>query len=295
MKRKQRHETRNDPLRRAILRAIAALGIAALAIAPFAGLASAQSLLDKIKNGETVRIGFSNENPWAYPGTNNEPLGFVNAMTIDILKKLGTTKVEPVVTEWGSLIPGLQAGRFDIITGGMYITPERCRNVMFTDPIVTPITALIVPKGNPEGLHSYQNVRDKGLTFVTGSGWSEVSNAQTIGIPDDKVMQVAGAVEVVQAVKAGRAAVGGGDYWTMKRFADEDDSIELADPFTQPVEPPSSALAFLPNQQASVDAFNAVLKDYLGSDEMMKSVGKYGYTKANLPPESHTTAGLCKG
>ncbi|WP_346016465.1 MULTISPECIES: ectoine/hydroxyectoine ABC transporter substrate-binding protein EhuB [unclassified Mesorhizobium] len=280
-------------MRRAILRGMAALGMAAMAMASFAGSASAQSLLDKIKNAKAIRIGFSNEIPWAYPGENNEPLGFVNAMTIDILKRLGTTKVEPIVTEWGSLIPGLQAGRFDIITGGMFILPERCRNVLFTEPLGAFSDALVVPTGNPEELHSYQDVRDKGLMFVTAAGWNAVNIAKKVGIADDKVMQVAGAAEVVQAVKAGRAASGGGDYFTLKKFADEDDSIELADPYTSSSPSGYPGLAFLPNQQAEVDAFNAALKDYIGSDEMMEMVGKYGYGKTNLP-DGTTTAELCK-
>ncbi|MER8563386.1 ectoine/hydroxyectoine ABC transporter substrate-binding protein EhuB [Mesorhizobium sp. M0578] len=271
---------------------MAALGIAAVAIASLVGSASAQSLLEKIKSGETVRIGFSNEVPWAYPGENNEPLGFVNAMTLDILKKLGTTKVEPVVTEWGSLIPGLQAGRFDIITGGMFILPERCRNVLFTEPLGKGADGLLVPKGNPKGLHSYQDVRDKGLMFVTAAGYDSVKYAEEIGIPDDKIMQVAGPAEILQAVKAGRADAGAGDYFTVKKFADKDDTVELADPFTPPVTG-YPAFAFLQNQQAVVDAFNAVLKDYIGSDEMMATVGKYGYTKTNLP-DGTTTAKLCK-
>ncbi|TIT74751.1 MAG: ectoine/hydroxyectoine ABC transporter substrate-binding protein EhuB, partial [Mesorhizobium sp.] len=50
---------------------------------------------------------------------------------------------------------------------------------------------------------------------------------------------------------------------------------------------------FLPNQQAEVGAFNAVLKDYIGSDKMMASVGKYGYTKATLP-DGTTAAELCE-
>ncbi|MER8563388.1 transporter substrate-binding domain-containing protein [Mesorhizobium sp. M0578] len=215
-------------------------------------------------------------------------------MTLDILKKLGTTKVEPVVTEWGSLIPGLQAGRFDIITGGMFILPERCRSVLFTEPMASGISALLVPKGNPEGLHSYQDVRDKGLTFVTGAGYDSVKHAQKVGIADDKIMQVAGPAEIVQAVKTGRAAAAGGlDYLALKNFADKDDSTELADPFTPPVPPGYATLAFLPNQQAEVDAFNAVLKDYIGSDEMMASVGKYSYDKAMLP-DGTKTAELCK-
>ncbi|WP_254017916.1 ectoine/hydroxyectoine ABC transporter substrate-binding protein EhuB [Mesorhizobium escarrei] len=266
--------------------------MAALATVTFTGSASAQSLLDKIKNGETIRLGFSNEPPFANPGANNEPLGWVNVMTLDILKKLGPTKVEPVVAEWGSLIPGMHAGRFDIITGGMFVLPDRCRNVLFTEPLAVASAALIVPKGNPQDLHSYKDVREKSLTVATGAGWDDVENARKAGIADDKILQVAGSAEVLQAVKAGRAAAGVGDYFTMKEFAGKDASLDVTDPL--PDSPKGyPALAFLLNQQAAVDAFNAVLKGYLGSNEMMESVGKYGYTKTNLP-DGTTTAQLCK-
>lgn len=281
-------------MRRTFLRGIFALGAAALALGTAAGSVSAQSLLDKIKNGETIRIGFSNEVPWAYPGDNNQPLGFVNAMAIDVLEKLGTTKIEPIVTEWGSLIPGLQAGRFDIVTGGMYILPERCRNALFTEPLGTFADALLVPNGNPDDLHSFDDLRDKGLTLVTGAGYNTVKNARGVGLADDKIMQVAGPAEILQAVKAGRAAAGSGTYFTMKEFADKDDDVELADPFTPPLIDGYPGFAFLPTQQAEVDAFNAVLKDYIGSDQMMETVAEYGYSKANLP-DGTTTATLCAG
>lgn len=281
-------------MRRAVLKGMAVLGVAALTMGSIAGSASAQSLLEKIKAGETIRIGFSNEIPWAYPGEDNKPLGFVNAMTIDLLEKMGTTKIEPIVTEWGALIPGLQAGRFDIITGGMYILPERCRNALFTEPLGTFADALLVPNGNPEGLASFDDLRDKGLTLVTGAGYNTVKNAQKVGIADDKIMQVAGPAEILQAVKAGRAAAGSGTYFTMKEFADKDDAVELADPFTPPAIDGYPGLAFLPTQQAEVDAFNAALKEYIGSEQMMESVRQYGYTEVNLPDGS-TTADLCKG
>lgn len=281
-------------MRRAILKGIAALGVAALAMGSIAGTASAQSLLEKIQAGETIRVGFSNEIPWAYPGDGNQPLGFVNAMTIDLLEKMGTTSIEPIVTEWGALIPGLQAGRFDIITGGMYILPERCRNALFTEPLGTFADALLVPPGNPEGLHSFDDIRDKGLTLVTGAGYNTVKNAIDAGIAEDKIMQVAGPAEILQAVKAGRAHAGGGTYFTMKEFADRDEAVELADPFTPPVIDGYPGLAFLPNQQAEVDAFNAALTEYIGSEQMMESVRQYGYTETNLP-DGTTTAQLCQG
>ncbi|AYG64102.1 ectoine/hydroxyectoine ABC transporter substrate-binding protein EhuB [Rhizobium jaguaris] len=292
MKKRKHGSTWIDHARRQVLRGIA-IGVAAIAIAPFAASASAESLLEKIKNGETIRIGFSNEIPWAYPGDNNEPLGFVNAMAIDILKKMGTTKIEPVETEWGSLVPGLQAGRFDIITGGMFIYPERCRNVLFSEPLGNFTDALLVQKGNPKDLHSYEDVRDKGLIFVTASGWEAVKSAKRVGIPDDKVLKVAGAPEVTQAVKAGRADAGAGDYFTLKKVVENDNSLELADPYTSPDPAGYPAFAFLPSQQAEVDAFNAAMKDYIGTDAMLAAVSKYGYTKKNLP-NGTKTADLCK-
>ncbi|MGX9576389.1 hypothetical protein [Mesorhizobium sp. f-mel] len=59
--------------------------------------------------------------------------------------------------------------------------------------------------------------------------------------------------------------------------------------------PPSiyAALVFRPNEQVAVDTFNALLNDYLGSDEMMASVGEYGFSKANMPG-GPTTAELCR-
>ncbi|TIL44450.1 ectoine/hydroxyectoine ABC transporter substrate-binding protein EhuB [Mesorhizobium sp.] len=286
---------RKGLLRRSILKGVVALGVATLLMASYAGPASAQSLIDKIKSGETIRIGFSNEMPWAYPGQNGEPFGFVNKMAIDLLKKLGATKIEPVVTDWGSLVPGLQAGRFDIITGGMFITPERCRNVLFSEPLGKFGGALLVAKGNPENLHSYEDVRDKGLVFTAASGWLAIKAAKDIGIPDDKIMEVAGTTEVVQAVKVGRAAAAGGDYLTLTKYIDENSAVELAHPFQDPLPLGYPALAFLPDQQDTVDAFNAALKEYAGSAQMMEAVSKYGYTEKQLPQGGKTTAELCRG
>ncbi|WP_245270450.1 transporter substrate-binding domain-containing protein [Mesorhizobium ciceri] len=90
-----------------------------MAIGLVAGSASAGSLLDKIKKGEPIRIGYSNDAPWAYSGSNNEPLGISNTIMLAVLKKMGAGKVELVSAEWGALIPGLQAGRFDLIADAM--------------------------------------------------------------------------------------------------------------------------------------------------------------------------------
>ena len=108
-------------MRRTFLKGIAALGVTAVTLGGIAGSASAETLLERATKGEPIRIGFANEVPFAYPGDDGSPKGFVNVFTIGVLKKMGFENIEPVQTEWGGLIPGLNADRFDIVTGGMNI------------------------------------------------------------------------------------------------------------------------------------------------------------------------------
>ncbi|MEI9415335.1 transporter substrate-binding domain-containing protein [Mesorhizobium sp. Cs1321R2N1] len=96
-------------------------------------LARADGLTDRAKAGKSLRIGFAHEIPWAYPGDKNEPLGFANALPLGVLKSMRYTNIEPVVIDWGGLIPRLQDGRFDITTGGMHITGKRFANVSFAE------------------------------------------------------------------------------------------------------------------------------------------------------------------
>ncbi|PBB28961.1 ectoine/hydroxyectoine ABC transporter substrate-binding protein EhuB [Mesorhizobium sp. WSM3882] len=272
---------------------MAALGISAVATASLAGSVSAGSLLDRIKNGGPIRIGFSTDTAWSFKGDNNEMLGIGNVLVMELLKKLGASKFEPVDMEWGSLIPAMQGGRFDVITSAMFVLPPRCRNVLFTDPFATVYGGLVVPKGNPKRVHSLPDIRDKGLTFVTGAGYADVKRAQQTGIPDEKIMQVAGYVEIAQAVRSGRADAGGGEYLGIKGAIRNDDSLELANPFKPNYKPGYPAFAFPKGEEDTVAAMNALLKDYMGSAEMISLVSKYGYDKSLLPDGSKTDD-LCK-
>ena len=122
----------------------------ALLCASVTQLASADELSDRVNSGEPIRLGFATAIPWAYPGDSGEPLGFVNALTLVVLEEMGITNYETSVNEWSGLIPGLQANRYDIITGGMYILKSRCENIAFSDPIGLFGDAMLVPAGNPK-------------------------------------------------------------------------------------------------------------------------------------------------
>jgi len=259
----------------------------------FASFARAD-LLSRARAGETIRIGFANEVPWAYPGPGGQPLGFVNAYTLAVLKKMGFTKVEPVVTEWGGLIPGLKAHRFDIVTGGMYILRERCRNVAFSDPMGVVSDAFIVPKGNPKHIETYKDIASRNLIFVTGAGYNQLKAAHRQDIPDANIMQVPGPTEILAAVRAGRADAGGIPYFTARNLAKKSGDVEVTDPTRLPEWTKNwVGIAFRKQDSAFRDAFNKAQAAYLGSDEMLALVKKYGYTRSQLPGKV-TTDYACK-
>ena len=259
--------------------------------------ALAGPLMDRIDDGEPIRLGFANEVPWAYPGEGNEPLGFANAFTLGVLEEMGYGRddIEPVVTEWGGLIPGLKANRFDVITGGMYILNSRCQNVAFSDPMGTFGDAFIVAKGNPKDLHNYEDLQREDATLVTGAGYNIGEGAKDKGVPASRIMTVPGPTEILAAVKAGRADAGGVTYFTAQNLAKESGgAVEVSDPSKMPQDTLNwVGIAFRPSDGDFLAKFNAAMEEYLGSDDMLAAVHEYGYTKSNLPGEDVTTEWVC--
>lgn len=267
---------------------------AALALGASAAAAAAGPLMDRIEAGDPIRIGFANELPFAYPGEGGEPRGFVNAHTLGVLEEMGYTNIEPVQTEWGGLIPGLQAGRFDIITGGMNILAARCENVAFSEPMARIGDGFLVPAGNPMGLGNYEDILEQDAVMVTGAGYSNIQAARDAGVEDGNIMQVPGPTEILAAVRAGRADAGAGTYFTMRQLADSTDGqLEVTDPGAMPEESLNWAgIGFRKDDQDFVDAFNAAQAEYLGSEEMLAAVAEYGYSESTLPGDV-TTEWVC--
>lgn len=250
----------------------------------------AGELMDRLNAGEPIRIGFANEVPWAYPGENNEPLGFANVHAVGVLKAMGVKEIQPVVTEWGGLIPGLNANRFDVITGGMYILGSRCENVNFSEPMGVFGDAFIVAKGNPKNINNYEDIKNSGSMLVTGAGYNIVEVAKKEGIAEGNIMTVPGPTEILAAVKAGRADAGGVTFFTAQNLAKESGgAVDVTDPAMMPAFTKNwVGIAFRKSDSDFRDAFNEAQAGYLGSDEMLAAVAPFEYTPAQLPGDATT-------
>jgi polar amino acid transport system substrate-binding protein len=214
----------------------------------------------------------------------------VNAIATGVLNQMGYDNIEPVVTEWGGLIPGLRANRSDVITGGMYILKERCENVAFSDPIGVFGDAFIVPAGNPKGIENYQDIVEQDAVFVTGAGYNQIKVAKDEGIPDANIMEVPGPTEILAAVRSERADAGGVTYFTARNLAEESGGdVDVTDPSALPEDTLNwVGIAFRKEDEDFLNDFNEALADYIGSDEMMAAIEEYGYTESQLPGDSTT-------
>ena len=261
-----------------------------LGIAVMAGLmgtvsVSAGTIMDRIAAGEPIRIGFANIPIWAFPGENEKPEGFVHEIVLGTLKKMGHTNIQPVITDWSGLIPGLKANRYDLITGGMYILKSRCENISFSEPVGNFGDAMLVPKGNPKSINNYKDILKLGGTLVTGAGYNTVEAAKKEGLTDDKIMQVPGPTEMLAAVLAGRADAAILTYFEAKDMSEKSNgSVDVTDPADLPEWTKSyAAVGFRGDDADFMAKYNAAQAEFIGSDEMMAAVSPYGYTKSHLP------------
>ena len=256
---------------------------------------SADALSDRTAASEPIRLGFATAIPWAYPGDNGEPLGFVNALTLVVLEEMGITKYETSVNEWAGLIPGLQADRYDIITGGMYILKSRCENINFTDPIGLFGDAFLVPAGNPKGIYTYQDIIRTGAKLVTGAGFNTVEAAKKEGVPEGQMMLVAGEVEILAAMKAGRADAAVQTFFGAKEHVDKSDGqFEVTDPAKLPKWTQNwVGIGMRKSDTDFLAAFNAAMAKVIGGDKWMTGVTPYGYTELQLPGPDASTAYAC--
>jgi polar amino acid transport system substrate-binding protein len=91
------------------------------------------SQLDAILERGVIRVGFDTFKPWAMKDKNGEYIGFEIEVARRLAEDMGV-EVEFVPTKWSGIIPALLTGKFDIIIGGMSITPQRNLKVNFSQP-----------------------------------------------------------------------------------------------------------------------------------------------------------------
>ena len=239
-----------------------------------------------------VRIGYANEAPFAYYDNESGKLvGESVEVTRHILKKMGVSDFEGVLTEFASLIPGLKAGRFDVIAAGMWIIPPRCREINFSEPISCIGQGFIVKAGNPLDLHGYEDVARRGeARLAVVSGGVELRFARAVGLPQDRMLIFPDAPSAIAGLQAGRVDALAGPVPAHKDMLAKanDPRLERAQPFNSPNIPGEptrlcSGIGFRKEDAKFLEEFDRHLKKFIGTDQHLGMVKAFGFTETELP------------
>ena len=118
-----------------------------------------QSTLEQIIGKNRMRVGFSTFVPWAMKDKQGGYTGYEIEVARQLAKDMGV-EIDFVPTKWSGIIPALLTGKFDIIIGGMGITPERNLKVNFSDPYEYSGMSIIANRkltGNRSGLDAFND------------------------------------------------------------------------------------------------------------------------------------------
>lgn len=241
----------------------------------------ATGLLADLQERGSITIGIANEVPYGFVGEDGEATGIAPDVAKAVLAELGIDEVEAKVVEFGQLIGGLQAGQYDMIAAGMYITPERAEQILFTDPDYCVAEGLAVAEGNPEGIVDYSSfVENPDLTLAVATGTVEVDYASDAGIPDGQLEVFADINSMYSALEAGEVDAVSGTAATVQRQVDSRSGIEAVEPFF-PTDAegnevlPCGAYGFRKENQEFRDAFNEVLNQFREDGTTMEIITGY--------------------
>ncbi|WPD18313.1 basic amino acid ABC transporter substrate-binding protein [Thermaerobacter composti] len=167
-----------------------------------AGGGGEASLLDEIKaRGYMVFATDGAYPPMEFPNPENpsELIGFDIDLGKAIAEKLGVEyRVE--VAEWEGLLGGLEARRFDAVMSSMNITEERQKSADFVQYLEMG-QMIVVPKGNPDGIQSLDDLKGKVIAVQIGTTNEQVAR----GIEGATVKTFQNFPDALQEVAAGRA------------------------------------------------------------------------------------------
>lgn len=280
------HRSLNEKLTRLVLLVVVAL------LAPACGDSgddgnggqSESSLLETARE-EGIRIGFANERPYGFENEQGEPDGEAPAVAREVLDRMGISEIDSVVVEFGALINGLRADRFDMVAAGMFINEERASQALFTDPDYCSTSAFGVPAGNPQNLTDFQSVAaNDDVTLGVVNGGVEPGYAEAAGVPADRLSKFDATADIVDALRAGRIDAFALTSITVRDQVKNLPGFEATEGFIPVVDGEEQlgcgGFVFRFEDKEFRDAFNEELVAMRQADEILPLIEEFGFASA---------------
>ena len=244
--------------------------------------------------GESLELALFGEEPYSWLDEGGEPTGATIAVAEEIFGERMGYDLQVEQTDWDNLIPGLNAGNWDVVSAGMSVNADRCAQAAFGEPELVYTTALLVEDGNPHDVHDFEdllNAQEDGedISVVALTGGVESPWLEDVGVDHEGV---GNAQDGIDFVDGGRADVFALTAISLETMAGDMDGLEVTDPFSHELS--VGAHTFRPEDDDLREEFNEHLGELMGSGEYLEIVSEFGFTEAEMPPEDLTTQELCE-
>ena len=181
-----------------------------------------------------------------------------------IADKLGMELVWEQV-DFDSIIPGIQAGRYDAGVAGISITADRLKNCDFSDPYFLANQVIVVNPGSD--IQSKADLTGKTIAVQTGT------TAETYCLDNGyEILSFASNIDAQAALTSGKADAWVVDNEVAVKMAGEQNLTVLDEAMTS--EP--YAFAFAKGSDELVQSFNESLQKLMDDGSVQKIFDKYG-------------------
>nr|WP_283949672.1 ABC transporter substrate-binding protein [Limobrevibacterium gyesilva] len=125
--------------------------------------------LAKAQN-EGITLGFSQNPPEAWlDEKTKQPNGIDWDINKAALDWMGVKTIKVEWMPWESQVPALLSKRTDVIAGNIHHTAERDKVISFSGPAYWYGPIIVVAKGNPLGVKTYEDLKGKQVGSISGS------------------------------------------------------------------------------------------------------------------------------
>lgn len=161
-----------------------------------------ESTVEQVLKRGVLQVGMSTFVPWAMQDKTGNLIGF----EIDVATRLAAdmgVKVEFVPTNWSGIIPALLAGKFDVIIGGMGVTPARNLKVNFTVPYDQSGMSMVAHKQLAAGFKSLEDFNRPDVIIAVRLGSTAESAAKKF-MPQAQLRQFDDEAQAYQELRNGK-------------------------------------------------------------------------------------------
>lgn len=212
--------------------------------------------------------------PYEYPEDDGSFAGIDVEVAQKIAEKLGM-ELEIQNVEFGSIIAGVQTGKYDIGMAGITVTEERKESVNFSDTYATAKQVVIVKEDS--AIKSIDDLKGDGsMKFgVQQDTTGDILASATVekgGYGEENVISYKAATDTVQALKSGKVDAVIIDNAPAQNFVNSTDGLKILDGTWLDE---SYAIAIGKDNTDLLEKVNAALKELTADGTIQAIVDKY--------------------